>query len=66
VVELFAGLGCVPRGFERSGLFQAILLSDVDEDARDTFVANRPGDAKTYLKREVRRVAIARGGAGPA
>src|SRR6266540_1855207 len=53
VVELFAGLGCVARGFERSGLFQAILLSDVDEDARDTFVANRPRDAKTYLKRDV-------------
>jgi hypothetical protein len=45
VVELFAGLGCVARGFERSGRFQTVLLSDVDQDARSTFVANRPDSA---------------------
>ena len=54
VVELFAGLGCVARGFERSGRFQTVLLSDVDKDARSTFVANRPDSANIYLRRNVR------------
>lgn len=40
VVELFAGVGGVAQGFEAQGDFQVIALTDVDVDARDTYLEN--------------------------
>jgi DNA (cytosine-5)-methyltransferase 1 len=50
-VELFAGIGCVTRGFERSGHFEGIALSDKDAHARETYLENHPG--RPYLLRDV-------------
>lgn len=52
IVELFAGVGCVARGFERTEAFETILLTDNDADAYETYVHNYPAGAR-YLKRNV-------------
>src|SRR5437899_5282368 len=57
VIELFAGIGCVAQGFERTGRFETILLSDVDQDARDAYVENFPeAHGARYLRRDVESV----------
>ena len=52
IVELFAGIGCVARGFERTGVFETILLTDNDVDACDTYAHNCSAGAR-YLRRGV-------------
>lgn len=42
VVELFAGAGGMALGFEQSGL-EAELLVEINKDAANTLLANRPG-----------------------
>jgi DNA (cytosine-5)-methyltransferase 1 len=51
IIELFAGIGGVAQGFERSGSFETIALTDCDKAARGTFLENFP-NAK-YLRRSV-------------
>lgn len=51
IIELFAGIGGVAQGFERSGRFETVLLTDSDLAARDTFIENFPGRA--YLRRKI-------------
>lgn len=53
LVELFAGLGCVAHGFERTGAFRAALLVDVDADAVRTYRLNFPDGAR-YWRRDLR------------
>ncbi len=53
--ELFAGLGCVARGFERTGRFETALLTDIDPAARDTYRENFPSGAR-YLREDIRRL----------
>jgi DNA (cytosine-5)-methyltransferase 1 len=55
IVELFAGLGCVARAFERTGRFETILLTDVDPAACDTYRDNFPSGAR-YLREDIRRL----------
>lgn len=43
IIDLFAGLGCVARGFAASELFDPLALIDVDEAARETYLHNFPG-----------------------
>jgi len=52
VVEIFAGIGCVAQGFERAGRFKTLVLTDIDKDARDTYVENFPNGAR-YLRRDI-------------
>ena len=52
LVELYAGIGCVARGFERTGRFETLLLTDVDRNARDHYKTNYPGGAP-YMYRDV-------------
>jgi DNA (cytosine-5)-methyltransferase 1 len=40
IVDLFAGIGCVARGFEATGRFEPIALVDIDLDARRTWEHN--------------------------
>jgi DNA (cytosine-5)-methyltransferase 1 len=40
IVDLFAGIGCVARGFELTGRFEAIALVDIDLDARRNWERN--------------------------
>lgn len=42
IVDLFAGIGCVARGFSRTKRFQTLALYDVDPAARDTCLHNDP------------------------
>lgn len=39
-VDLFAGIGCVAQGFERTGRFEAVALVDIDFDARRNWERN--------------------------
>jgi DNA (cytosine-5)-methyltransferase 1 len=52
IIELFAGIGGVVQGFERSGRFEAIALTDTDTAAVDTFRENYPD--LPYLRRDVK------------
>jgi DNA (cytosine-5)-methyltransferase 1 len=52
IVELFAGTGSVARGFERTGRFETLLLTDVDPCAAETFQINHPGGVR-YLCSEI-------------
>jgi DNA (cytosine-5)-methyltransferase 1 len=54
IVDLFAGIGCVADGFSSTGAFETIALVDIDLDARDTYLHNRP-DAE-YLIRDVAKL----------
>jgi DNA (cytosine-5)-methyltransferase 1 len=55
VVELFAGIGGVAQGFTAQGKFEIIALTDIDADARDTFLENFPQfPPKDYLIKDVR------------
>jgi DNA (cytosine-5)-methyltransferase 1 len=40
IIDLFAGIGCVARGFERTGRFEPIALVDIDLDARRNWEHN--------------------------
>jgi DNA (cytosine-5)-methyltransferase 1 len=51
VIDLFAGIGCVARGFEQTGRFETIALNDVDRDAADTYAANFP--TARYVRRDI-------------
>jgi site-specific DNA-cytosine methylase len=51
LVELYAGIGCVARGFERTDRFETLLLTDV-RNARDHCKTNYPGGAP-YMYRDV-------------
>jgi DNA (cytosine-5)-methyltransferase 1 len=53
IVELFAGIGCVTQGFERTRSFEAVALADIDAAARETYVENFPNGA-AYMRRDVR------------
>jgi DNA (cytosine-5)-methyltransferase 1 len=44
IVDLFAGIGCVARGFADGGGFGVAGLIDNDPGARDTYLHNHPGD----------------------
>ena len=52
VVDLYAGIGCVARGFERTGRFESLLLTDIDRDARDNYQSNFPKGAR-YMCRDI-------------
>jgi len=52
VAEVFAGLGCVAKGFQQSGVFEPIVLSDIDRRAKETFVANDRTGAR-YIRRDI-------------
>lgn len=57
VIELFAGVGGVAQGFEAQGDFAPIALTDVDADARATYLENFPQfPRKSYLRRDVRSI----------
>lgn len=43
LIDLFAGIGCVARGFAQTGWFDPLGLIDVDKAARDTYLHNFPG-----------------------
>jgi DNA (cytosine-5)-methyltransferase 1 len=51
VIELFAGAGGLVQGFQSSGRFQPLLLTDIDENAATTFRHNFP--EIRYLSRDV-------------
>jgi len=51
IVDLFAGIGCVARGFVDGGGFTIAGLIDTDPGARDTYLHNHPGD--NYLLGDV-------------
>ncbi len=53
VIELFAGIGCVARGFERTGLFEPLVLTDIDQAAAYTYCHNARNSA-AYLVSDVR------------
>lgn len=55
-IELFAGIGGVSQGFESHGGFEAIALTDVDLDSRDTYCENFP--SADYLARDVRELTV--------
>ncbi len=40
VADVFAGCGGLSHGFVRTGLFDVVLGTDIDERALDTFVHN--------------------------
>jgi DNA (cytosine-5)-methyltransferase 1 len=52
IVEVFAGVGSVARGFARTGRFEIVLLTDIDAAARDTLLENQAD--VTYLRRDIR------------
>jgi DNA (cytosine-5)-methyltransferase 1 len=54
VVDLFAGIGCVARGFVSGGDFRVAGLIDNDSGARDTYLHNFPGD--NYLLGDVAKL----------
>ena len=54
VVDLFAGIGGVARGFVDGGGFTVAGMIDNDPDARDTYLHNFPGD--NYLLGDVARL----------
>lgn len=55
IVELFAGIGGVAQGFAEQGGYEIIALTDIDIDARDTFLENFPDFPKSkYLVKDVR------------
>jgi DNA (cytosine-5)-methyltransferase 1 len=47
IIDLFAGIGCVADGFAEQG-FRVAALVDIDPDARDNYLHNRP-DANYLL-----------------
>ncbi len=65
-IELFTGIGGVSQGFESHGGFEAIALTDVDLDSRDTYCENFSsadylvGDVRELTVRELRDVAKGR------
>lgn len=44
IVDVFAGIGCVARGFADGGGFTVAGLIDNDPGARNTYLHNRPND----------------------
>jgi len=52
VAEVFAGIGCVATGFQQSGAFDPIVLSDIDRCAQANFLANDRTGAK-YIRRDI-------------
>jgi DNA (cytosine-5)-methyltransferase 1 len=53
VVEVFAGVGSVARGFSEAGAFNAAYLCDTDPVCRSTYIANG-GDESAYELADVR------------
>src|SRR5687767_10119367 len=56
IAELFAGTVGVSQGFVEQGHFKLLAISDVDKDAKDTFVENFPKYRKGYLIKDVREL----------
>ncbi|MCX6113012.1 MAG: DNA cytosine methyltransferase [Proteobacteria bacterium] len=54
-VELFAGIGGMSQGFETHGGFEAIALTDIDLDSRDTYCENFQD--KVYLTKDAQFLA---------
>jgi site-specific DNA-cytosine methylase len=52
LVKLYAGIGCVARGFECTAGSKRYLLTDIDRNARDHYKTNYPGGAP-YMYRDV-------------
>lgn len=57
IVDLFAGVGCVARGFVRGGPFEAAYLNDIDKSAEQAYQLNQVGDAR-YDCKDVTEVTI--------
>lgn len=57
IVELFAGIGCVASAFAEAGPFEPVLLTDVDQVARDNVIANVPN--ANYLVGNVQDLRLA-------
>ena len=51
VVELFAGAGGLASGFIRAGAYDVVALTDIDKNARNTFLHNFPNT--TYIQEDV-------------
>lgn len=54
IVDLFAGIGGISRGFANTGHFDVIALVDIDQDCKETYQANYPN--AIYMKRDVSRL----------
>jgi DNA (cytosine-5)-methyltransferase 1 len=55
VVEVFAGIGCVARGFGEGGRFRTLLLNDIDPAARKAYQLHA-GEHVPYFDRDIRRL----------
>lgn len=55
VVEVFAGIGSVARGFSEGGNFRTLLLNDIDPVARKAYQSHA-GEQAPYFDRDIRRL----------
>lgn len=55
VVEVFAGIGSVARGFADSGNFRTLLLNDIDPIVRKAY-QEYAGEQAPYFDRDIRRL----------
>lgn len=55
IVEVFAGIGSVARGFCAGGGYQTLLLNDIDPHARGAYVAYA-GEHAPYFDRDIRHL----------
>lgn len=57
IVEVFAGIGSVARGFEEGAQTEALLLNDIDPIARKAYLAYA-GDEAPYFARDIRNLRV--------
>lgn len=55
VVEVFAGIGSVARGFAEGANYRTLLLNDIDPAARDAYVSHT-GKCAPYFGRDIRHL----------
>jgi DNA (cytosine-5)-methyltransferase 1 len=56
VAELFAGTVGVGQGFVEQGNFELLSVSDIDQDAKDTYVENYPDFKKRYIREDIANI----------
>jgi DNA (cytosine-5)-methyltransferase 1 len=56
IVEVFAGIAGVSKGFWETGHFSPALLIDNDEDAQGTFALNHPRLKKKFICKDVAKL----------
>lgn len=55
LIEVFAGIGSVARGFSENGVYETLLLNDIDPHAKAVYLSHAGPDAK-YVDMDIRQL----------